>query len=336
MAPNRNDENTKHAIQGSFQPEDSQEWDAYEDGDSDPVATGRTAAITENKVRNLAHDTRNWLTALQVYCDLVRMSPTPEEFQVRLDELSGAVERSRDMVGPLLDFLQRANFGERDIDDLASHPRRRDRRWDERVTGNPAGLPPLDLLEVLRRQLPPLERIAGARIHIELDLPAASSFHAAIPESDFLRILHNLVLNAIEAMPKGGRLRIALRGRSRAGKSAGEDETRQSAADKGNRRRGDRRLLAAEERDSAVVNASEGKRTVLLRVYDTGEGIAPDLLPHIFEPGFSDKAGAGETFEFRGYGLPSVRELVEERGGSVRVRSRMGRGSCFEVELPRV
>ena len=64
-------------------------------------------------------------------------------------------------------------------------------------------------------------------------------------------------------------------------------------------------------------------------IADTGSGITADVLPHIFEPLFSTKRGAG-----MGIGLAVVREVVEELGGRVSVDSEPSRGTLFIVELP--
>jgi signal transduction histidine kinase len=75
-------------------------------------------------------------------------------------------------------------------------------------------------------------------------------------------------------------------------------------------------------------------RPLLLRVTDTGKGIRADLLGHIFESGFSTKPAARDTKSGRGYGLAIVRGLVRAAGGTVRVRSIVGQGTCFTIELP--
>ncbi|MBR3294525.1 MAG: Spo0B domain-containing protein [Oscillospiraceae bacterium] len=66
---------------------------------------------------------------------------------------------------------------------------------------------------------------------------------------------------------------------------------------------------------------------LLLTADDNGPGIAEDLLPHIFEEGFSTK-GAGH-----GTGLPHVKKLVEALGGSISVQSQPGEGSSFAVSF---
>jgi signal transduction histidine kinase len=66
-------------------------------------------------------------------------------------------------------------------------------------------------------------------------------------------------------------------------------------------------------------------------IADTGSGIAADVLPHIFEPLYSTKRGAG-----MGIGLAIVREIVHGLGGRVSVESERGHGTLFIIELPAV
>lgn len=67
---------------------------------------------------------------------------------------------------------------------------------------------------------------------------------------------------------------------------------------------------------------------VVLRVTDTGAGIATDVQPRIFDPYFSTKkAGTG-------LGLPTVRRVVEEHGGTVTMQSEVGKGTQFSLRLP--
>jgi signal transduction histidine kinase len=70
---------------------------------------------------------------------------------------------------------------------------------------------------------------------------------------------------------------------------------------------------------------------VLLAVEDDGSGIPPELLDRIFEPFFSTKGGGSHS----GLGLASVYGIVEQCGGTIEVKSEVGKGSRFEVTLPR-
>jgi two-component system chemotaxis sensor kinase CheA len=68
-------------------------------------------------------------------------------------------------------------------------------------------------------------------------------------------------------------------------------------------------------------------------VTDDGQGIAPENLPFLFQPGFSTAAEATE-FSGRGVGLDAVKAAVEHLGGSVSVTSEPGKGSSFKIKIP--
>jgi len=74
---------------------------------------------------------------------------------------------------------------------------------------------------------------------------------------------------------------------------------------------------------------------VCVAVADTGEGIAPSQLPHIFDK-FYRVENVVHTREGTGLGLALVRSILERHGGRVDVESRLGEGSTFTVRLPRV
>ena len=84
---------------------------------------------------------------------------------------------------------------------------------------------------------------------------------------------------------------------------------------------------------SVEVSVGVHDGTASLAVADTGSGISPDELPHVFER-FWRGRGARETAG-SGVGLAVVDELVRAHGGSVSAESEPGRGSVFTVELPR-
>jgi PAS domain S-box-containing protein len=72
-----------------------------------------------------------------------------------------------------------------------------------------------------------------------------------------------------------------------------------------------------------------GRDAVQIQVRDTGDGIADELLAQIFEPFFSTKPGKGT-----GLGLWVSQSIVQSHGGTMRVRSRVGRGTTFVITLP--
>jgi signal transduction histidine kinase len=73
--------------------------------------------------------------------------------------------------------------------------------------------------------------------------------------------------------------------------------------------------------------------TVDVEIRDTGEGILPEDLPHVFERFYRGRTGDGRAGA--GLGLALTKELAEAMGGSVDAASTPGAGSCFTVRLPR-
>lgn len=84
----------------------------------------------------------------------------------------------------------------------------------------------------------------------------------------------------------------------------------------------------------AVVASDDGDGLVL-QVRDTGEGIAPKDLTHIWERFYRGTSSNRRDSAGAGLGLALVKELAEAMGGSVAVESEVGKGSCFTVRLPK-
>lgn len=76
------------------------------------------------------------------------------------------------------------------------------------------------------------------------------------------------------------------------------------------------------------------QQAVEFQVTDTGIGIAPENLNHIFQPFIQVDSSLSRSYDGTGLGLSIVRRIVELHGGGIRVESEVGRGSCFTVILP--
>jgi PAS domain S-box-containing protein len=116
------------------------------------------------------------------------------------------------------------------------------------------------------------------------------------------QVLMNLATNAVQGMPGGGTLRVSL------------DVSRIDAS-----------------QVPAIGVLAAGSEYLVLRVADTGTGIAPDILERIFDPFFTTKEVGTGT----GLGLSLVHGIVAELGGAIDVASTPGAGSTFTVYLPR-
>ena len=86
---------------------------------------------------------------------------------------------------------------------------------------------------------------------------------------------------------------------------------------------------------SITVRLQELESSVELSIADTGTGIPPAELPHLFQRFHRVKNSQGRSFEGSGIGLSLVQELVKLHGGAIEVESTFGQGSCFRVTIPR-
>ncbi len=156
------------------------------------------------------------------------------------------------------------------------------------------------LSEILSSFQKILRRTIREDIEILVDVKAKGHIHA--DESQIELILMNLAVNAQDAMPEGGRLLL---------------ETRDIVL------------------DEAYVQAHPGTPTgpqVMLCVSDTGCGMDPEMMKHLFEPFYTTKDKDHGT----GLGLASVYGIVKQHGGSIWIHSEKNAGSAFKVYFPRV
>ena len=88
--------------------------------------------------------------------------------------------------------------------------------------------------------------------------------------------------------------------------------------------------IPAEDLRAVTLQLTEDETGLLIMVSDTGEGIAPEHLPHIFDHGFSTKAATG-----RGVGMGRIKEIVESHGGTIDVDTEPGSGTTFTIIIGR-
>ena len=95
----------------------------------------------------------------------------------------------------------------------------------------------------------------------------------------------------------------------------------------------DNALKFSKDEGAITISTHETDEDIIVKVRDEGIGIDPDDLPYIFES--FNRGKSAETKEGFGLGLATVKAIVEAHGGRVRVKSELGKGSVFEVILPK-
>ncbi|MFI5305765.1 MAG: ATP-binding protein [Polyangiales bacterium] len=220
----------------------------------------------------VAHDFNNLLTVVLAHCDgILDDTAHGDPRRESLEEIRRAGERAADLTRQLLAFSRRQVL----------RPR------------------VLSLNAVVEQLQAMLRRLLGEDVELETAL-AAELLPVRADAGQLEQVLMNLSVNARDAMPRGGRLRI---------------ETRNATLDT--------------EHEPVHPTGASGPH-VVLAVRDTGCGMDEETLQRAFEPFFTTKGPGKGT----GLGLSTVYGIVQQSGGFVQVHSALDEGTTFEVYLP--
>jgi PAS domain S-box-containing protein len=221
----------------------------------------------------VAHDFNNLLTSILGNTEfLLEKLPSNDPRRTYADEIAEAGDRAKVLTSELLAFGRKQIL-------------------------NPF---PIDLNEVVEGMDLLLRRLIGNKISLETSLEPSLGTVKADP-GKVEQVLMNLVVNARDAMPMGGEIRI---------------ETANAEVD--------------EIQANAISGIAPGAYVTVI-VSDDGTGMDTDTLARIFEPFFTTK----EMGKGTGLGLSTVYGIVKQSGGGITVASEPGQGSSFRVYLPR-
>ena len=219
-------------------------------------------------VGGVAHDFNNLLTAILLHCDLVKTKlPAANPLARRIEEIRHAADQGAGLIRQLM---------------TVGREEKGTPRW---VSFNHA----------LQELLPLLRHLAGEHIIISLDLTTGAP-RVGLSLAEAQQLILNLVLNARDAMPEGGEVRLT---------------TRQHNLSDG---------------------AQSASHTFEFTVTDSGSGMAPETAAHIFEPFYTTKPFGRGT----GTGLSTVKGIVVGAGGTIGLDTKPGQGTRVTVRLPQI
>ncbi len=221
----------------------------------------------------IAHDFNNLLMVISGYCEflLERVGSDPQ-LRGPAQEIANAANRATSLTRQLLAFSRKQMLAPKMI----------------------------DLNEVVTENLKMLDRLIGEDIDLVM-VPGADLGAVKADPGQIEQVIMNLAVNARDAMPHGGKLRI---------------ETSNVTLDE------------SYARFHAPIQPGE---YVMLTISDTGMGMDTETQTHIFEPFFTTKGPRGT-----GLGLSMVYGIIKQSGGFIWVDSVQGKGTRFEICLPRI
>jgi hypothetical protein len=250
----------------------------------------------------VAHEVGNPLGAILGYTSILEKEGVDrEESKDYLKRIEKEIERINRIVRELLDFARPSKIEIREV----------------------------NINKVIESTLSLLSYQKGFKnIETRLDLQNPLAMIKG-DESQLSQVMINIILNAVDAMPNGGILKIQTE----------ELVAEEPVADRfqrlhsPRRRRGDptesdySHMRKPDPLSSMMTRFSAGSRLVRLRVSDTGTGIKKEDLDRIFDPFFTTKAPDKGT----GLGLSISLRIVETMGGEIKVQSEVGKGTTFDL-----
>jgi signal transduction histidine kinase/ActR/RegA family two-component response regulator len=218
----------------------------------------------------IAHDFNNLLTAILGYSELVLGRGLDAEVAADIREIQKAGERAARLTRQLLAFSKKQGV-----------------------------VPQLLKLAELLAEIQPMLRRLMPDIQVDVNTAGAADVYVYADPGQVEQVIVNLAVNARDAMPGGGRLRITMD-------------------------------VLDVERSNAERHGVRAGPHVAVMVQDSGTGMDTEVLARAFDPFFTTKGPQGGT----GLGLSTVFAVVQQSGGFITVESELGVGTRFTIYLP--
>lgn len=210
----------------------------------------------------IAHDFNNLLTVLLGSLSLMRYKAKGEDVEEIIDRAEYAGQKAKHLTQQLLTFSK----GGKPLKNV------------------------FDINPVIKEAAEFVVKGSKALLHLDLH----ETHNVFADPNQISQVIHNIVINAIQAMSAGGNITI--------------------------------------ESENSTIDDDNGKvhkgKYVLIRIRDTGPGIEPDVVSNIFDPYFSTKEKGN------GLGLAIVYSIINNHNGHIHVNSEMGNGTEFTIYIP--
>ena len=222
----------------------------------------------------IAHDFNNILGGMVGYLSLLKEQHAPEDpHYAILRKIELSTQQTSELVKQLLAFSRRGKFESK----------------------------PVDMNGIIRNVLKILSRSISKKISIVTDLQGDLSMTEGDP-SQLEQVIMNVSLNAAQAMPDGGELKITTT------------------------------MIPFEDLPKDMFGYEHFDLYILTSISDTGIGMEKPIKEHIFEPFFTTKAMGKEAGT--GLGLSTAYGIIRNHGGAIQVKSEVGEGTTFSIYLP--
>jgi signal transduction histidine kinase len=284
----------------------------------------------------LAHDARNMVTALGLYCELLEkpgvLTPACQHYGSELRLLAAASRR-------LVEKLVTLDFGAALVSDY-QQSQKMEQREAESTRGRAGSShflytpaePIANLALELRANHNLLAALAGPAIHLRV-VTTGGEMPVRLTGEDLTRILVNLVKNAAESMPEGGAIEIALTEELKVQTVATDAAGAMHLKTRSTHHKTGSTHLKAEP-----THLKAGPTNLNLTITDNGPGIPEEALEAVFDAGFSTRAETDPDSNWpgqhRGLGLSITRSILESAGGSIHAFKATKGGAGFEILLP--